>query len=604
MHYKSNRKLLNLIMIIVLILMSITIPVFATDEASLEVSSTTGVKGEKVEISVVLKGAQGVAGGGFTIAYDTSRLEVVSVSAGSVLADKSKLINPAYKDTKIRITWASGNLITTSGVLAKITFKIKETALKGTAEVVLEASNLYDMNAQAISRQNSNGSVVVNDGAEEEIPEIPVSEKDPDQTNNTPSAPIASTLPDNLAAENNAIIVKPSTDIKTGVATAAITDEQILMAVGNALWAVDGNAHTVVEIKVEAGSSAKNIALELSNPTIETLTANGIDSLEVETGFGTVVLDKKVLETIKTTGKAGATSEKVTISVAKLVTKEAVSRYSDSIKQSIVENIGDRPVYDFKIQAGNTVVSDFKGGSASISLPYTKKQGEDENAIVTYYIDDAGSIKSVPKCKYNSASGTVSFITSHFSTYAVGYKKVTFGDVGSEAWYKKAVTYMSARGIVNGSRGNFSPEKKVTRADFLIMVMKTFGIEIDSTSTENFVDAGNKYYTPYLATAKKLGLVSGLGGNKFAPEATISRQDVCVILYGVLNKLEQLPSQKTTVVKLDSFFDKETISDYSEVAMSYFVESGILSGNGRYLAPRESSTRAQVVQILYNLISK
>ena len=53
------------------------------------------------------------------------------------------------------------------------------------------------------------------------------------------------------------------------------------------------------------------------------------------------------------------------------------------------------------------------------------------------------------------------------------------------------------------------------------MVMNSFGIEPDTHVSDNFSDAGNRYYTKYLGTAKKLGLVFGVGNNLFLPEKNI-----------------------------------------------------------------------------------
>ena len=38
------------------------------------------------------------------------------------------------------------------------------------------------------------------------------------------------------------------------------------------------------------------------------------------------------------------------------------------------------------------------------------------------------------------------------------------------------------------------------------------------TRRDNFSDAGNTYYTGYLAAAKRLGITAGLGDNLLCPE--------------------------------------------------------------------------------------
>ena len=182
--------------------------------------------------------------------------------------------------------------------------------------------------------------------------------------------------------------------------------------------------------------------------------------------------------------------------------------------------------------------------------------------------------------------------------------EVSFKDVAANDWYNEAVSYMAAKGIISGvGEGRFAPDNNVTRADFLIMVMNLYDIEVDMTITDNFADAGSKYYTRYLGTAKRLGLISGVGGNKYTPEATISRQDMFVLLYRALDKLGKLPAG-TSGKSLGSFNDTEDIAAYARDAVKLFVETGTISGDRKNLTPKATSTRAQAAQVLYNLLSK
>ena len=177
-----------------------------------------------------------------------------------------------------------------------------------------------------------------------------------------------------------------------------------------------------------------------------------------------------------------------------------------------------------------------------------------------------------------------------------------FKDVNSGFWYYEAVTYLAEQGIIHGmGNGMFEPESNIKRADFLIMVMNAFGITLEEEISDNFADAGNNYYTKYLGTAKKMGLVSGTGGNMFAPESLITRQDMTVILYRISDKLGRLPESAEAAV-FDEFMDKEEIADYAKEAMKTFVESKIISGYDNRLHPLGLTTRAQAAQILYNML--
>lgn len=60
------------------------------------------------------------------------------------------------------------------------------------------------------------------------------------------------------------------------------------------------------------------------------------------------------------------------------------------------------------------------------SIPYTPTTEELNNpeGSVVWYIDAHENTAPVPSGHYDPATGTVTFSTTHFSDYAVGYTKV------------------------------------------------------------------------------------------------------------------------------------------------------------------------------------
>lgn len=182
-----------------------------------------------------------------------------------------------------------------------------------------------------------------------------------------------------------------------------------------------------------------------------------------------------------------------------------------------------------------------------------------------------------------------------------------FYDVNrGQAWAIKAIDGLYERGIINGvDYGKFAPVRNITRADFLILVMNSYGIKIDTNVTNNFSDAGNRYYTNYLGTAKRLGIVEGIGNNLYLPEKAITRQDMFVILYRIINKLGKLTPVKENGNKtLEKFSDVNEIDSYALQAIKYFVEAGIVEGDNNKLKPKAMATRAEAAQVTYNIISK
>lgn len=389
-----------------------------------------------------------------------------------------------------------------------------------------------------------------------------------------------------------------------GNAKAIVPSYKIDMAIRQVNEAADqqtGKTVKSVQINVDNTSDSKSVSLDIPVSAMNTLADSDINNLTVNTGLGSMEIDSRTLDTIKNAAKEAGVDGNVSINIRTVDKDTVLKNYNDKQRKEFEEKIGNRPVYDFSIQVGSTSVTDFGGGAITVTLPYTPAEGEDPDSIIICYIDDSGNLKSVPNCKYDPVTKTLKFTVSHFSTYAVAYNRVSFSDVPENAWYYKPVSFMAARNVIVGYNNRFNPDGDLLRADFLIMIMNTFGIEADTTITDNFLDAGNKYYTPYLATAKKLGIVAGWN-NKCEPEKPISRQDMFVILYNVLEKLGRLP-EETGSGRITDYKDADKIAAYAKDKLKLLVETGIIVGDGQNLNPEAKATRAQAARILYSIIT-
>ncbi|WP_172674234.1 S-layer homology domain-containing protein, partial [Syntrophomonas palmitatica] len=184
------------------------------------------------------------------------------------------------------------------------------------------------------------------------------------------------------------------------------------------------------------------------------------------------------------------------------------------------------------------------------------------------------------------------------------FRQASFQDVAKDAWYAKAVSFTAARDITSGTGGsNFSPEAKLTRGQFVVMLMKAYSIAPDANSKDNFVDAGSTYYTGYLAAAKRVGISAGVGSNMFAPEKEITRQEMFTLLYNALKAIGKLP-RGNSGKQLSGFSDAKQVASWARDAVTLFVETGIIGGNGGKLLATNTTTRAEIAQLLYNLLAR
>ncbi len=348
-----------------------------------------------------------------------------------------------------------------------------------------------------------------------------------------------------------------------------------------------GSVH--IEIRGEAGADVTSCRTIIPKPSVDLLAASSVNRLTVSTPVASLSFDERALGTIRESA-----SQDVVVHGA-LVDAGALS---DEVKKVV----GDRPVFRFSVTSGNDTISEFSG-TVTVSVPYTLQPGEDPDAVVMYRISSEGESELVKDCSYDPATGTVTFRTDHFSVYAVGYNKITFADVPEDVWYSRSVRFIAARNITEGvGDGNFAPLEHLTRAQMLVLTMRAYGISPTADLADNFTDAGDTYYTGFLAAAKQLGICDGVGDNLFEPDREITSQEMFVMLHRTLVAIDRVPPEKA-VNGLSSFEDAATFAPWAQEAADSLVRAGIIQGAAGRLNPMEIATRARMAQVLFRLLS-
>jgi hypothetical protein len=348
---------------------------------------------------------------------------------------------------------------------------------------------------------------------------------------------------------------------------------------------------TVITIPSIPGIDTYSVGIPV--PALSTSEVRG--TLTLDTDVGSVTVPSNML-----TGVPGISGSKVENSIG--------HGDKSDLPEDVKDAIGDKPLIRLRLSIdGKQTDWNNPNAPVTVSIPYTPTAAELANpeSIVVWYIDGSGNVVTIPNGRYDPATGTVTFTTTHFSHYAVAYSPVSFGDVAAGAWYKRAVSFIAARGIAAGTgSGNFSPEAKLTRGQFIVMLMKAYGIAPDTNPKDNFSDAGNTWYTGYLAAAKRLGISPGIGNNLFAPEKEITRQEMFTLLYNALKVIKQLPEGSSSGKTLADFSDADAIAPWAKEAMMLLVKSGIVGGSNGKLTPQGTTARAEMAQVLYNLLGK
>jgi hypothetical protein len=412
----------------------------------------------------------------------------------------------------------------------------------------------------------------------------------PDPGNGSSGGGQAAT-PKPTPAVKGSVVTAPATlDSKTGTAAAEVPASVISTAFGHA--AADSKGVKAIDIILDKVDGAKSYEPIL--PASALTRNDNKQVIKVSTPAGIIELPGNMLKTSQ--AAAGST-------VSVLITAADKSVIADT---KVREAVGNRPVIQLNLKVdGKAAAWENKGTSVKVSVPYKPNAEEQRNPehIVIWYIDGAGKAVKVPNAKYNAETGMVTFRTNHFSTFAVAYEFKTFADADIYPWARNAIEVLASKGIIEGiSEASFSPAESITRADFLVLLVRTLGITADFN--DNFSDVSKSdYYYEALGIAKKLGISNGAGDNVFHPREPVSRQDLMVLSARAL-KLTEVIAAQGNAADIAEFKDRSEVTPYAVESIASMVKEGLVAGSGDALHPMNNATRAETAVIMYRIFNK
>ena len=175
-----------------------------------------------------------------------------------------------------------------------------------------------------------------------------------------------------------------------------------------------------------------------------------------------------------------------------------------------------------------------------------------------------------------------------------------FLDVAPNAWYRDAVQYAYAGGLMTGVSANeFAPEQTTTRAMIVSMLARLEGVE--SAESAGFADvAAGDWYATAVNWAANVGVVNGYEDSTFQPNTAITREQLAAIL---MNYAQYKGQDVSARADLNGYTDQP--STWAQEAISWSVAEGLLTGvTADTLQPQGAATRAQVAAILQRFLSE
>ena len=172
-----------------------------------------------------------------------------------------------------------------------------------------------------------------------------------------------------------------------------------------------------------------------------------------------------------------------------------------------------------------------------------------------------------------------------------------FTDVKADDWFYEAVKYAYDNKLMDGtSSTTFAPLMTTNRAMIVTILWRLEGSPVVNYAM-NFSDVeSGVWYTEAVRWAAAEGIVKGYSDTVFAPDDTVTREQLATILYRYAEYKEYDVSAKGD---LTTFADGSTVSTWAADGMTWAVGAELITGkDGGKLDPTGTATRAEVATIL------
>ena len=247
-----------------------------------------------------------------------------------------------------------------------------------------------------------------------------------------------------------------------------------------------------------------------------------------------------------------------------------------------------KAVDDKTVGAGDS----FDLAASDITVTYHNEKGEEVEAadltVAGKYTADI-TVKNTAKNLKGSVKGVPFTIAD----------AVSFVDVDANEWYAEYIYEANQQRYMNGYNGTklFVPEAAITRAEIAQVVYNMAGAQgganLPNPDFDDVVET--EWYKAAIAFVNAAGVMTGYEDtNIFGVNDTATREQIATTMY----RYAKVAGIDTTVEDADAalakYSDGDQVSGFAKTAMAWAVENGIMGVDVTALDPQGDVTRAQV----------
>ena len=282
-----------------------------------------------------------------------------------------------------------------------------------------------------------------------------------------------------------------------------------------------------------------------------------------------------------------------TYAIKTSVTPSAGDNYSLTVAEGTL-SVTNRPsaITPVGPSAGTVRVDETEGGTVRVT-PANAAEGSTVTIVVTP--DQGQELRSLEVLDKDGDSleltdlggGRFSFemprgkvtVKAEFGKAGLPYHDVKEGD-----WFYSAVEYVTEAGLMGDTgHGSFEPNTNTTRAMIWAILARLSGVDTTPVSG------------PWYSVAQEWAMNSGVSDGT-NPNGAITREQLVTMLYRYAETHGIDVTEGGMAIR--EFADVESVSSFAGPAMTWAVNTGLISGIDGKLVPQGLATRSQVATVL------
>ena len=282
-----------------------------------------------------------------------------------------------------------------------------------------------------------------------------------------------------------------------------------------------------------------------------------------------------------------------TYAIKTSVTPSAGDNYSLTVAEGTL-SVTNRPsaITPVGPSAGTVRVDETEGGTVRVT-PANAAEGSTVTIVVTP--DQGQKLRSLEVVDKDGDSLELTDLGGGRFSFEMPRGKVTvkaefgkaglpYNDVKEGDWFYSAVEYVTEAGLMGDTgHGSFEPNTNTTRAMIWAILARLSGVDTTPVSG------------PWYSVAQEWAMNSGVSDGT-NPNGAITREQLVTMLYRYAETHGIDVTEGGMAIR--EFADFESVSSFAGPAMTWAVNTGLISGIDGKLVPQGLATRSQVATVL------